>query len=230
MILGYILLASSILLYLIVMGWLLPHAFLRAEFLTPTLNAFGVRRCIYNGKHCVVYERNANCRRYISRFLLCEGDGCKLLKCKVTNEVKRMRYDVIMFNRYNRVFDVLTVEESPVGNFTQLLVLSDETAYVEIKIRRVNDEVISKTRVAKFKAGKIMLYSISAFLMTVLTGVFVTIGVTYSFGSVFRDDFLRNLTLGLPAVIVATSLVAVIVILVTLRFTVRGKRKDKSEG
>ncbi len=230
MLIAYIQLVSTIVLYLLVMGWLLPHAFLRAGYLSPTLSARGVRRCLYNGKRCVVYERNANFRRYISRYLLCEGVGCKLLKCKVTPEVKKLKYDVVMFNRYNRVFDVLRVEENVVSSYTQLLPLPDETSYVEIKLRRVNDVTVSKTRVAAFRARNISLYSILATLMTILTGLLLTVGISYSFGAVYREDFIKNLTWGIPLIIAGTAFVSVILVLLTLHFTVKGKRKEKNEG
>ena len=138
MFIGVALFTISMLLYIAAMGWGLPRLFLRTKYRPVMLHARGLRRCLYNGKRCVVYERGMNWRRYITRYLLCQGEDCKLLKCQVVPAVRFMEYDVVLFNRYNRIFDVMSVREALNSPYTQLLRLPDETAYVSIQLRRVN--------------------------------------------------------------------------------------------
>ena len=199
MIVGFALLFISMLLYFTVMGWGLPRLFLRTSYTTVKLNARGLRRCLFNGKRCVVYERGMNQRRYINRYLLCQEDGYKVLQCRVSPEVRYMDYDVTLYDRYDNVIDVVNVKEELSSEYTGRVQLPDNTAYVNIVLRKVNKTVLFKKRLAGIPRKKIAAFLLLAFLATLLESVVVMVSTAYAFGHVYREDFMsspQNLIVG----------------------------------
>ncbi len=217
MIFGITLLVLSMVLYFAAMGWGLPHYLLKPDYLPVPLTARGLRRCMFKGKRCVVYERSKGQRDYITRFLLCEGEKCKLLKCKVTPSVRKLVYDVILFDRYDRIFDIVHVKETVSSPYTKLLCLPKRTSYVEIELRKVNKtKLAKKRRIAEVPARKIALYIISAITLTFVESAAVTTGIAFTFGGVFREDLARNLDWRLLVVAVVTALVGMSTVLIAL--------------
>ena len=192
MLIGYILLFTSMFLYFVVMGWGLPCLLLRTQYRPIRLNARGLRRCLFNGKRCVVYERGINQRLHVSRYLLCQEDGYKVLQCKVSPNVRYLDYDVMVYDRYDNVVDVINVKEDVISQYTRRLQLPDETAYVNIVLRKVNKSVLFKKRLAYIPRGKITAFISLAFLFTLLESVVVMVSTAYAFGGVFREDYMSS--------------------------------------
>lgn len=192
MLIGYLLLFASMFLFFVLMGWGLPALFLRTEYHQIKLNARGMRRCLFNGKRCVVYERGINQRRHISRYLLCQEDGYKVLQCKVSPNIRYLEYDVVLYDRYNNTVDVINVKEDIISQYTRRLVLPNETAYVNIVLRRVNKNELFKTRLAYIPRGGIIAFISLAFLLTILESVVVMTSTAYAFGGVFREDYMAS--------------------------------------
>lgn len=218
MVIAFVLLAISMLLYFTAMGWGLPSLFLRTTYEPVQLHARGMRRCLFNGRPCVVYERSLNWRRHISRYLLYQSEGCKLLKCQVTAAVRYLEYDVVLFNRYNRIFDVIRVKEKLTSSYTRLLTLPDETAYVALRPCRVNKSHIPYKPIAHIPRLRVVFFTISAFLVTLFEGVMIVICSTYALGGVHREDFLLSEEHILISLIVAAAvaLLGSLVVLVGL--------------
>ncbi len=199
MLIGFILLFLSMLLYFFVMGWGLPRLCLRTQYSPVKLNARGLRRCLFNGKRCVVYERGINQRRYINRYLLCQEEGYKVLQCRVSSSVRYMDYDVMVYDRYDNIVDVVNVKEDVFGQYTSRVQLPDETAYVNIVLRKVNKSVLFKKRLAGIPRKRIAAFLLLAFLATLLESVVIMVSTAYAFGHVYREDFMaspRNLIIG----------------------------------
>lgn len=190
--LGYSLLFTSMFLFFVVMGWGLPGLLLRTHYRQIKLNARGMRRCLFNGKRCVVYERGINQRRHISRYLLCQEDGYKVLQCKVSPNVRYLEYDVMLYDRYDNTVDVINVKEDVVSQYTRRLQLPDETAYVNVVLRKVNKSVLFKKRLAYIPRGRIAAFISLAFLLTLLESVVVMTSTAYAFGGVFREDYMSS--------------------------------------
>ncbi len=229
-VIGITLLVVSMGLYLVTMGKVLPNMLLRAEFLPVPLSARGSRRCFVNGKRCVVYERSLSRRQYISHYLLIESEGCKLLKCKVTPLVRQMEYDVVLYNRYNRVFDIVHVRETLGAAYTKLLRLPAETSYAEIRLRKVNRSVISSGRVAKIRWSNVFLFGFLAVVITIIESLAIMAGASYAFGSVFREDLIQRINLSLIIVTALSIVIGLLITLVTVFWMVKGRHEKLNEG
>ena len=219
MFIGYALLIASMLLYFATVGGILPQWLLRPQYAAVHLDARGLRRCLYNGKRCVVYERCVNQRRYISRYLLCQGEGCKLFQCQVTASVRSMVYDVVLFDRYDHVFDVMHVKEDFASPYSKMLSLPDETSYVSIRLRKVNKTAMEVKPMTFLPRNSIFVFSLCTFLLSLVEGLVIMTGCAYAFGGVFREDFLKspeNILIGI-GVSLGTVLIGLIVVSVAVR-------------
>ena len=215
MAIGYVLLISSVILFLFVMIVALPKALLKVKYSVNEPDDIGIKRCFYNGKRCVVYEGGRDISKYIEKYLLVEGKECKVLRCKVAQKIAYLNYDVIVFNRYDEVIDVVNVKENLVkGGYTRRVELPNETSYVRIIIREVDDLVIKRKPIAYIPAGKVALYGFLASIITVIEIFVLKIACAYAFGGVFREVFIRStdgtlITLFIAFIIGITALISV---------------------
>ena len=220
MYIGFALLTVSMLLYVAAIGWGLPGLLLRTKYRSVQLHARGLRRCLYNGKRCVVYERSMNWRRYITRYLICQGEGCKYLKCKVSPSVRALEYDVVLFDRYNCIFDVINVKETLNSPYTSFLRLPDATSYVSLQLRRVNKTQLSNEKqLAYIPRLRIVWFVVLAFLMTLVEAVAIMASCAHAFGGVFREDFVSSIERMLIGVGVAcvVALIGLLIVAISYR-------------
>ncbi len=217
MAIGIVLLVASMTLFLYLTVILLPHKFLCVKYLISAPEGRGVRRCIFNGKHCVLYEAARHTRRYIRQYLLTEEDGAKLLLCKTNGNVVYLEYDVVLFDRYNKVFRILNIKESiPEGDYTKPVQLPIETAYVSLVLRRVNRTAISKRRLSRVPAGRIFSYILLTVLIALLQAFALNVSCAYIFGGVFRESFIRKpeaifMSLALSLIIAVVGMIPAVV-------------------
>ena len=189
---GYALLVANMLFYFVTVGFCLPRLLLRPQYKPASLDARGLRRCFFRGQRCVVYERCINQRRHVTRYLLCQGEGCKLFKCQVTPGVKSIEYDLVLFDRYNKIFDVLHVKEKPISLYSKTLALPDRTSYVALRLRHVNKQAFPSKAIAAVKKGRVFLFFLCAMVLSVVHSGIVMVGCGYAFGGVFREDFAQS--------------------------------------
>ena len=224
MAIGYVLLISSVVLFLLVMVIALPKALLKVKYSIKEPDDVGVKRCFYNGKRCVVYEGGKEISRYIEKYLLVEGKSCKVLRCKVARKIAYLNYDIVIFNRYDQIIDVVNVKENLVkGGYTRRVELSDETAYVRLVIREVDDTIIKRKSIAYIPAGNVMLYGFLASVLTVIEIFVLKIACAYAFGGVFREVFIRSTNGTLITLLIA--FIIGIVALISVAFGVKKYRK-----
>lgn len=194
--LGIVLLVTSMALFVALLTVILPKLFLKVKFRVKEPTDRGIKRYIYNGKRCVVYETGNQINKYIKNYLLLEGDNCKILRCKTANRIVYLDYDVVVFDRYDKVVGVINVKENMVsGNFTRRVELPEETSYVRIILRKANNISLKKKKekpIAYISKGKIFLYSLAAMVVTVLEVFALKVACAYAFGEVFRESFVRS--------------------------------------
>lgn len=221
--LGIILLVASMAAFLVLLILILPKLLLRVKFTVTEPADRGIKRCFYNGKRCVVYESGKQINKYIKNYLLLEGDNCKILRCKTSNKVKYLDYDVVIFDRYDKVRGVINVKEKMVnGSFTRRVELPEETSYVRIVLRKVNDFIFKQKKkkpIAYIPKGKIALYTLCAAAITAFEVFVLKVSCAYAFGGVFRESFIRSgygIGIGIFLAIV-TGIIAVVTVTVSIK-------------
>ena len=130
----------SLTLYIALMKYVFPRCIMRVRYSLSDKLGRGIKKCVYPSGRGVVYEPHPSVRKYVPRYALLTNDGYKCIKCQLDRNVKSLKYSVVMFNRKNRVIDVINVSET-VGRAgeSQFVMLHQQTSYVAFSLNEVND-------------------------------------------------------------------------------------------
>ena len=190
---GLSILLGSVVLYMVIMTMILPKAMLKVTYRTAGPVDRGVKRCTFEGKLCNVYTSSKENRPYIKQYLLLRESDHKILKCKVAPNVEYLDYDIVLFNRYGKVFKVINVKEDILGmDTTRNTRLPKDTAYVNIVIRQVNRTKLKKTPSMKVSGFKIFKFSIVTMVLTAAEAFVVRACCSLAFGDVYRESFIAS--------------------------------------
>ena len=134
----------------------------------------GLRKYRYPSGRSVVYEPHPSIRKYVTNYVLFTNNGYKYLKCKLDEEISRLKYSVIMFNNRNRVIDVLEVDERNFSEFeTAELQLHQDTSYILLKLNEVNGEPIKHDQTLKVSFWLLPVYSILTGVLSFVEMMFI---------------------------------------------------------
>lgn len=203
---GVIVLVLSVVLFIALMTLVLPKHMLRVVYKVNKATDRGVKRCLYKGKRCIVYDSSRENKAVIRQYSILQEDGYKTLRCKLTQDIEYLDCDIVLFNRYNKVFKIVNVKEDIIGmSMTRATRLPDETAYIRIIIRRVNRTVIKRKPPVKVTGLSIFLFSLVAIVLTALETFVVRACCSYCFGDVYRESFIASaqglISIGVLAVV-----------------------------
>ncbi len=153
-----VLIVLEIILFFILMRRVLP-LILRVRYTIKGSGSRGLQKYIYPDGRGVAYEPHPSFRRYMDRYILFTNDGYKYIKCRICAEADNLEYSVVMFNRKNKVIDVIDVTEvNPFRSETAPVMLHHETAYVDVIVKSVNGEKITKKNLLCYKVWDIGIY------------------------------------------------------------------------
>lgn len=193
MIIGLSILTASVVLFLTLMTLVLPKYILRVSYKIGGACDRGVKKCLFKGQHCMVYDSSKENKPIIKQYILLQEEGYKSLRCKVTSNVEYLDYDIVLYNRYNKVFKVINVKEDIVGvEMTRSTRLPDETSYIRIIVKRVNRTDMKRKPIMRITKGSIFLFSFLAVLFTAVETFVVRACCSYCFGDVFRESFIAS--------------------------------------
>ena len=148
---------------------------------------------IFENKRCILYEGGREINKYIKQYVLMEDTGCKVLRCKTARPTNYINYDVVSFNRYGKVIKVITVEEKLVHcDYTRRVELPEETSYIKIILKEVNDETFKTEPLWFIPKNKIKWYVILSTVLSLFEIYVLKLCCAYAFGGVFREDFARS--------------------------------------
>ena len=207
---GIIILTLSVILFIALMTLVLPKYMLKVAYKVNKPTDRGVKRCLFEGKHCIVYDSSRENKAVIKQYSILQEDGYKTLRCKLTQDVEYLDCDIVLFNRYNKVFKVVNVKEDILGMaMTRATRLPDETAYVRIIIRRVNRTVIKRKPPVKVTGFSIFMFSLVTVALTALETFVVRACCSYCFGDVYRESFISS-SEGLVFIIVLSAMTGIV--------------------
>ena len=210
----------SVILFVVLMTVVLPRVMLKVVYKVDKPKDRGTKKCIFNGKHCMVYTSTKENKQFIKQYVLLQEEEHKTLTCKLTPLVKYIDYDIVLFNRYNKAFKVINVKEDIAPTeLTRATILPNETSYVNIVVRRVNHTNLKKSPTVQMKRKSIALFAFVSMILTAIEGFVIRSCCSYSFGGVFRESFISSdvglIPIGILAVI--TGLIASISVSVTAK-------------
>lgn len=167
-----ILIVLEIALYLILCGRLLP-SIVKVCYPFSESTDRGLHKYTYPNGRGVSYEVRPSIRKYINRYVLFTNNGYKYLKCRLDDAVSQMEYSVVMFDRRNRVIDVLDVETRQIENAeTEEVLLHPDTSYVMLDLTVVNHTELQPKKKGCYKLSRIAIYVGGMMLASFLQLVF----------------------------------------------------------
>lgn len=214
--LGIIILIASVAVYITIVNFILPRLILKVSYEVKEPNDRGVKRCIFNGKRCVVYKTGNENKPFIKQYAIVQEDGYKSLKCKVAPELEYIDYDIVLFNRYNEVFKVINVKEEICGvDYTRATTLPNETSYISIVVRKANKLDLKRKPIARVVPSSLLAFACVTALISIVEAFVIKISCAYCFGGVFRESFISSnsgllISIALAVAIGALGLFAVV--------------------
>ena len=190
---GLSVLIASVVLYMVLLTMVLPKKMIKAVYPINTPADRGVSRCTFEGKLCNVYASSKENKPYIKQYLLLREQDHKILRCNVAPGVEYIDYDIILFDRYDKVLGVMNVKEDILGkDVTRSTRLPKETSYIRIVVRQVNRTKRKVQKTFKVKGSGIFKYFLVTVLFTAVEAFVVRACCSYAFGDVYRESFLAS--------------------------------------
>ena len=215
--LGLGILLLSVVLYMVLVAMVLPRFVLKDSYRVKEPTDRGVKRCTFEGKPCIIYSSSKENKPYIKQYILLDEGEHKILKCKASDGVDYLDYDIVVFNRYNQPFEVINVKEDVVGEVTKSTRLPSDTAYVRLVIRQANRVKLKKPATFGVSGGSIFAFSLLALVLTALEAFAVRATCSLAFGDVYRESFISS-TVGfwvIGAVALAVGVLGAISVMIT---------------
>ena len=159
----------SFIIYVFIVGKLLPVIFLRPKYKGLVSDDRGLKRYTYEGGRAIVYRPSGNCNKYIEQYILSANGDEKFVKCKIHEKIYCMEYDVIAFNARDKVIDVVAVKD-PIrrAGETAAVPLPLDTSYVSIIARRVNRVRVEKKPTVTYSYLGVLAYSLIFAIFTAI--------------------------------------------------------------
>lgn len=178
-ILGAIIGVALVAVYSFVMRSLLPKL-LRVKYLTHESTDRGLHRYIYEGGRAITYEPHPSFRKYVNMYSLFTNNGYKYVRCKLDDEVSRIRYTVTTFDKNHKVIDVVSVNEkvSTRGQSAPVL-LHHKTSYVCLKVLSVNGSDYKHEPLIHVKNKNVVIYAVAAIITTFAAMAVFALGIRF---------------------------------------------------
>ena len=191
---GIILLLFSVVAFSVLLMIALQRAILKLNYTINEPNDRGVKRYIFKGKRCILYNSADENKSIIKQYLLMDDENCKVLRCKMARPVSYIDYDVMVFDKCGEVMKIVNVKENLVNSeYTRKVELPKQTAYVRIILKEANDTIYKGKPIAFVHKKRITLYALASAVLTAFEVFFVKICCSYAFGGVFRESFMMSM-------------------------------------
>ncbi len=189
-----VLVLLEIILYFILLGSVLP------KILRPFCNIRecgdrGLEKYVYPEGRGILYEPHPAFRKYVRQYALYTNLGYKYLKCKLDEEILHVKYTVVMFNKDNKILDVLNVNERNIpGTESKEIRLHHSTSYISLSVLEANGKPLESKTAVCCKLWRLITYSTLVAAACLFETLFIK-EITVSFSlSLFGTLFPANAT------------------------------------
>ena len=180
--------------YIGVVAFLLPKYFLknRYEVNAPQDRGLAKYQLGEDGRG-ITFQPAFPTNQHIKQYVLVSDGAEKSVKCMLAKTVDYIEYDIVLFNKNNEVFNVLSIKDIVEGaTYTHSVTLPEETSYISLVITRVDEESFESPVKLTVSTGNILSYSLISLFMTVFTAFAVKLGLVNFLGGVFRESIMNN--------------------------------------
>lgn len=193
-----VMLFAAITIYAVIMKNLFPTLFLKVRYSVGGDFGRGLKRFKSQNGRAVLYEPGPSIRKYIHSYALYTNGGYKYLRCKLDERIRTVSYAVVMYNNKNRVIDSIEISER-IGDTpsTKDLLLHQNTSYVALILRSVNEQEITSRKYMHYRVFDLVLYYVFVSLFSfgfILLGAFfinALVEMLFSSKTMLLDDILH---------------------------------------
>lgn len=174
--------------YLILVGTVLPNALLKVKSSVDTSTDRGIGKYVYPTGRGILYEPHPAIRQHIRSYLLFTHDGYKYIKCRVGAGVHTVGYSVAMFNAKNQLIDMIDVNQSKIYNGrTEQVMLHGDTSYVQLFLLSVNQTQYPKKDFLYYRVGRLAIYMASVAALSYVQMIVIKFGVDVLFKVIMAE-------------------------------------------
>ena len=196
--------------YVFAVSKLMPHFLFDHDYKKHTIRDRGLKKYTFPEGRSVVYEPDIRYRSFLKKYILFEFNEKKYIKCKLSEDVDSIRYEVALYDNKDRLIKVMEIAENISGNSeTKNIELPADTSYASVVLKRVNEGYTFDT-LRKISAKRIAIFSAVTAALSVAYGLLVRALLLY-IGVVADAD--PEFTIGLGFNVTSSLIVGVIVIL-----------------
>lgn len=170
----------------------------------------------------VVFEPSPEAKQFISGYALSVRDEKRVLVCKLCKKLAYLDYDVIVFDKDDKVLRVFNVKEDVADKeYTRVVELPDATEYVSLMINEADGQKFAHKVVKNVSAGRILAF-IACTAVLIVAAVFgVKVCCAYLFAGLFRESFIALGKSNAVTAVIAAAAVAIDIIFTVIAFAVR---------
>ena len=169
----------SAVVYVYLVGRVFPYLTMHLTVRLPERGMYpegdrGIRRVKFPDGRAVIYEPIPEIRRFMPEYALIKREGVTLIKCRIHENIRHIRYDVAAYDARGRLLDVLGVRELITERgYTRSVRLPRNTAYVRMILRKADGMYEERRKTVGYKfAGMGILWALTM-LSTLVTGVLI---------------------------------------------------------
>ncbi len=196
-------------------GFVLPRLLFYTKYDVNGSSDRGIKKVDYD-EGSVVFEPSPEVKKFISGYALSVRDGKRVLVCKLAQKLAYIDYDVIVFDKDDKVLRVFNIKENVTdGEYTRVVELPDVTEYVSLMINEADGQTFKHKVVKNVSAGRVCAF-IACTAALIAAAVFgIKICCAYLFAGLFRESFI---VLGKSNTV--TAIIAAIAVVIDIIFTV----------
>ncbi len=203
----------------------LPRMYLKLRYTIERSKDRCIKRVYEKDGQSMVFEPEEKWRGYIEQYVLSERKGQKVVMCKVNEELSYIEFDVVVFNAFNKVSEVIKVQDNVAGSgYTKTVELPEDASYLSLCVVRADNKKFRNNLTARSTVGKRFAYYIINAVTVIMEIVAFKICLANILGEEFRESVIFNEQGTLISIILALVLVVVNTIIVAIDIRVRDKK------
>jgi hypothetical protein len=175
--------------YILFVAYLLPKKLLSPMFLPNKLDR-GIKKYVFSGERSIAYLPRLEFQKYVSQYILYTETEKKYIKCKISDDIRGIKYSLALFDRKNNCIGLLEIEEATIENgYTAAVILPDETSFVQLTVLTVNNAPVIQTSAAVYSVKNIISYASVTVLFTIVSALVFGIAINDFFNMYVIDYY-----------------------------------------
>ncbi|MBE5733338.1 MAG: hypothetical protein E7353_09995 [Clostridiales bacterium] len=204
----------------------LPRIYLKPRYTINKSEDRCIKRVYEKNGQSMVFEPEEKWRGIIKQYVLSERDDKKVAIFKVDESLSYVEFNVVVFNAFNDVSEVIRVSDyvNGRGGYAKTVELPKDASYLSISVTRADNKQFVNELPIKVSAGRKFGYIVINALTVIMEVVASKICLANILGKEFRESMVFNLREAIISAILAGALILISTIAVLINTKIREKK------